>query len=374
VRPALLLVLLSLAGGALAAALAMSAGAQEVGLSVLAVGDPSWSARVTSLQVRVDNPGPLPVSPVFTTPANALLNPFSWNASGPGTVPPGGNATFDLTTPPWTGIPEGVGFRVVVTDAHGRAVRGESDLARADPPGDRPSALNPGFASWIPSMIAPYSLPYGWVPEIVLHGSDRFAIDGRDGAAHLSLDLDINRTKAEGGPEDWSMVALRQRIDFPRTFRVELGNGTRSDHAVGPRTIVGVSLEDVYGKTQVLILFSERPTAPDQPSEALLRFGDFASRRVLVTNRTIEVDMVKLYEDAGWKVPDRQHAVREATVGPEDVGLGAGAMPGAYEQLSLQRPLELRVLVASFPPHERERVEATFSYVGGPALDPSPSS
>lgn len=372
-KAAILLAVLTAVSGGLALVVLDGPAGQVLAVEVTEVEDTWSTGTVTRLTVNVTNLHDEPIEPWFTVPNNRLMNWYPWTIEeGPGTLEPGETATYTLTQPPWTGIPRGRTFQLFAQDVHENDLRGVSESVPARPPQPAPSARNPDFRSWQPSMIAPYKLPFGWIPRTVLHDGDDFEIHGGEGRLTLELDPDMNRTGPADGPKAWSMVALRQRIDFPSSFRVAFANGTRTDFALGPQTIAGVSLEDPHAGRQLVILFAQHPTAPDQPERGLLDFGDFETERILVTNRSARIDVLEVWEDNGWRIPETDYVPRPEGAGSRNVGFGTTSIAQAYDQFQPMRPLELKVLVASFPPHQEAHVEATFDYVGGPALDAGP--
>ncbi len=341
-------------------------------LSVEVVGqaDPGRTGMVTELQVELTNPGDEPVRPKFSVPSNRLKNWYTWTINaGPETLPAGGTAVYDLHQPPYTGIPRGESFQVVASDIESPTIRGTSPLTLAAPPSPEPAVVNPGFRSWIPAMIAPYDLPFGWIPVAELHGDDQMTIQGTDGSLNLSLELDTTRTERTGSAEDWSMVALRQRIEFPDQLRVTVHDGDRSSFSGGPQVLVGVLLEDPHRPHQLMVLFTEHPTDEDQAAVRTLQLGETTSVRYLVTNRTQTIDLPAVWRDQGWALPTPREVDERFPSPAGQVGMGALAVEAAYDRFEVMRPIELKVLLASFPPHQQAELEARFSFVGGPAYD-----
>lgn len=359
---------------------------QHLDVQVIGMADATLSDRITVLDVTVHNPGPLDVRPNIAVPSSALRNWYSWPVTqGPAVLAAGTQATYRVTQPAYTGVPISEGFSVVVMDAHDARIRGVSPIVHASRDHLLPAVLNPTFHDWAPSMFYPDALPYGWVPWLDLHGGDVANVTGRDGSVTLSLELDTTRRPRGDDPANipfglaadrrsssqWSMVSLRQRIDFPRTLRIDLEDGDRGTFSGGARTEVGVLLEDVAGRTQLMVLFSGGPTDPDQHGELDLSFPTYDAHRILVTNRSIDLDLEPLYERLGWHIPALQQVPRLLPHGPGDVGMGSAAVLEGADQMEVSRPVELKLFVASYPPHEHAHLRATFSFVGGPALDPA---
>lgn len=361
---------LLLVAGGLAVVLAGDSTGDAFEVEVGSVHDPSSSGLVTRIELNVTNHHDEPLEPWFTVPNNRLMNRNAWTIEeGPATLAPNETAHYTITQPPWTGIPRGRSFQVTALDRDSQ-LRGPSSFVEAKPPEPAPSVRNPDFRSWQPSMFAADELPFGWVPQTVLHEGDEFEVDGREGQLTLELDPNTNRAGPTEGPQAWSMVSLRQRIDFPKTFHVSFANGTRSDFALGPQTIAGVLLQDSYAGHQVVVLFADHPTAGDQPSQGLLELGEgFESQRYLVTNRSISLDLAEVWQENGWRIPESRYVPDPFPEGSRQIGFGGTSVAQAYAQFQPMRPIEMKMLVASFPPHERSHVEATFDYVGGPALD-----
>ncbi len=383
---------------ALATAAAVTAGAgaaailfqppQVLDVTVLGAADPTASDRITEISVEVSNPGPLDVVPIFSVPGGALRNWYRWYAvEGPDRLGAGETARFVIVQEPYTGVPVTEAVQVIVGDLNEPRVRGASDVVRPVLERPPPAVLNPAFVSWEHSMFFGSPLPYAWVPWLELYGDDTAFVDGADGRLHLHLDLDTSRQAADDGAlrfpfgleanrtsgYDWSLLSLRQRIDFPSTLRIEFDDGDRGTFSGGARTEVGVLLEDVHGGTQLMILFADPATDADQQARLNLTFEDYVAHRILVTNRTVELDLVALWEELGWHVPAKRAVPSLLPYGPGDVGMGAASVETAAERMEVVRPVELKVFVASYPPHERESLDATFTFVGGPAWDPAPS-
>lgn len=332
--------------------------------------DPWQTGTVTEMEVELTNPGEEPIRPKFAVPNNRLKNWYTWTIeTGPETLPPGQTATYLLHQPPWTGIPRDQGFRVVVSGIDTPERRGISPLTQADPSTPSPGVVNPGFRAWVPSMIAPYELPFGWIPVSELHRGDEATIQGTDGRLELAMDLDLSRTQRTGGAEDWSMVGLRQRIDFPAHLKVSFERGDRSAFAGGPGVLVGVLLEDPYKPHQLMVLFTDHRTDEDQEAVRTLQIGETTSVRYLVTNRTRTVDLPHVWQDQGWELPTPREVDARFPSPASQVGMGAPAVEAAYDRFEVMRPIELKVLIASFPPHQQSHLETSFSFVGGPALD-----
>lgn len=359
------------AGGA-AAGTAWMGDLQPLEVRVVSMADPMLTDRITELVVEVHNPGPETAWPNFAVPANSLKNWYPWSIEeGPTPLQPGETGVYRLTSPPYTGVAIEEGFRVLVNDLHHGNIRGSSAVMRPVVTWDLPAVLNPTFQAWEPSMFHATPLPYGWVHWYERHGGDRGSIEGKDGEITLRLEPDRSRTTGD----EWSLVSVRQRIDFPTTLRVELVDATRGAFSAGARTQAGVLLEDVYGGTQVVILFAGHATDADQEAvhDLVLDDGNMRSYRVLVTNRSIEIDLVKLYRDHGWHLPARQELPRLVPHGPGDVGMGHASVLAGLQRAEVARPMELKVFVASYVPHELDAVEATFAFVGGPAYEPAAS-
>ena len=332
--------------------------------------DPTRSDRWTELYVEIDNPGPRQVFPNFVVPANGLKNWYPWEiVEGPLPLAPGQNATYKITQPPYTGIAINEGFRVIAHDIYNPRIRGTTEVARPPIDWPLPAILNPDFEAWVPSMFHYSDLPYGWIHWYELEGDDKYTIWGEDGEVNLKLELDQSRTEGD----EWSHVSVRQRIDFPSRIRIDFVEGTRGAFSAGARSQIGVSLDDVHGGTQVMFLFTNHATDADQDDRVNLTFGDYRAHRFLVTNRTIEVDLVALYDELGWRQPAQRTLPRLLPHGPGDVGMGGASVMAGLAQAEIQRPVELKVFLASYPPHEMSELTATFSFVGGPAWDPAPS-
>ncbi len=357
---------------------------QEVSVTVTAMADPTESDRITELWLDVSNPGPLDFVPNFVVPGNALKNWYAWDVeSGPAVLRAGESASYHITTPPYTGIQSSHSFTVIVLDAQDRPIQGRSDEVTPFIDREPPAVLNPNFQAWEHSMFHDTPLPYGWVHGLFLYEDDQYAITGEDGVIQLDLWPDPNSgvtTQLLPPPFDgewieedrgWSLVSVRQRIDFPRQLTITIEDTDRGVFSAGARYQAGVYFQDPYARQEVVVLFAEPATDADQPQTQLVRFDGLESYRILVTNRSVSLDLLQIYEDNGWRLPTPGGVSRLLASGPGDVGIGTYSMAQATDRFQIIRPIEMKVFVASYPPHEVDHMQARFTYVGGPALDPA---
>ncbi len=311
---------------------------QTVDVAVLAALDSRDTDRITEVHVRVHNPGPEAIEPVFSIPAGALMNWYAWPFDGPAVLGPGQTGTYVLHQGAYTGVPVTHAFRVIVNDGD---IEGRSALFKAKL-SERPSVINPGLTDWAPSMFYQDALPFGWAPFHVLHDATAH-VSGGDGNLSLRLETD--------GPKT-SMAAIHQRIDFPRTFRVE---GAVSGG------LGGAILEDLHANKRLELVFGPE-------DEAAFREGHVDVVRVQRPGPVIEADVQAIWEDQGWDVPAKQFLDRRFPHSSGDMGVGLRGLPVEQGRLEFFRPLEMRLFVAA-----DHAVEGRFAFAGGPALDPAPS-
>jgi hypothetical protein len=337
-------------------------------LDLAGMADPMDTHRVTDLAVDVTNRGDDPLAPRFTVAGAALKNRMTWAIQdGPATLDPGESDRYHVTQPPYTGVPEGEPFRVLANDVRESQRRARTPVRTADVPGPRPAVANPGFQAWAESMVADHPLPYGWVPTKEMHGSDDVRVDGSAGRVDLALEPDVDREPTDA-PDAWSMVGVRQRVDFPRTLEVAFEGGNRSAFAGGPSVMVGVVLEDGYARNQLVVLFTRQATDPDQADRRFLESDGYESERVLVTGREATVNVTELWRENGWRIPGLQWVDPQRPHGPANAGFGGTGVGASPTTGQFVRAVELKVVLASYPPHESPHLEASFGFVGGPVL------
>ncbi len=331
-------------------------------IEVIDQSDPALTDRITHLQLLVRNVGDWDLAPVFFVPGGALMNWIVWDQQdGAPIIPAGNEETIVITTPPYTGIPFGADFRVLAFDGDGRRLGG-TQLVPFDVDATRPSALNPAFQYWQPQMFTRDPMPYGWVPLDRTLRESSWQIVGEDGNLTMRLWPDSDRRMN-------STLVVRQAIDFPMHLRIDTDPSMlRVD---GDRAVAAILIEDVYAERRIDVQLLPPGQRPLPIESGIDDAGEWL--RIQTNASTIDLDVPDLFDQMGWAWPAKRTLERTETVGPGNIGFGAAATLAGAQRLEIMRPIELELLLVSKPPHPMEMLQVSFSNVGGPALDPSPS-
>ncbi len=361
--PTILLAAIVVAQGAIVSGIAIAHLATVPGLTLdvipTRVADPDAFGVVTHVDVVVTNRGDDLVSPVFFIPANHLQNWFQWSVSrGPYTLAPGESAAYTVFQPPETALRPSIGFRVVVSDRASGDIRGQSEVVHLALAGHPVAILNPEFLAWGPSMIAPYDLPFGWIPHDP-DNSDATVGPLRDGhGVRITLAANPDRKAPE-------LFALTQRIEFPEMLNVEF-DGRNPAPGDG---VAGVLIDDVHRDKRIIILHSSARADDEDFVEWVAAMGPAKDTRIIRTSGHLELDLVDQYGAFGWHIPAKARVAQFLTPGPENFGVGGGASAVAMAKFEVMRAVDLGVFALAHGTNTAQPVTVAVGHVGGPALD-----
>jgi hypothetical protein len=248
--------------------------------------------QVVHMAVRVENKGETTLTPRFGVQYDfTAYNPLPWHIeSGPLALSPGESALYEIASNGQLTFPASSSAQVVVNDAGGDyALRGVATIGP-----DRsflwPDAIpNPEFLFWDSTATAP--IFWGLHAEPPGAGAVSYAEKEGHHALELALDGDYPGTKS---------IALDSLILMPRSpFGIWVYAGTAADRG----TQYGIEFLD--GERRLTLRFGERYHVEHLSDGHLI-----IERSVPSGTWTYQqIDLVELYEQAGWDLPAFQPLV-----------------------------------------------------------------
>lgn len=261
-------------------------------IDIVTMNDRLQVQRLSSMDIRIENEGSEPFSPMFSTIRQQLQTRFYWNQA-PQRVAPGESKIYRITAPNMgAAIPYEDTFLLAIEDQ--TADNGLTRILTAESSNELAPVRNPSLSEWQESP----PLPARWGITREAHGSDHTSISQSDHGATFEI-----RRGDDSGV--WTMAGLVQQTS--RLERIELTAIPQTLTTPGGFPTIASGLEIIDRQNRIWLVFA------DVDSRRSVRFRngglDYHITYAPATvneQTTVELDIADIYNEYNWSEPPSQ--------------------------------------------------------------------